>query len=388
MSQTALHLIWLMETAGVSAARARALLDHCETAEAVYALTTKQALTLVALHPEEQKRFEDKSLTHAEAILGKCRERGVRVMTIFDDAYPQRLKNIYDPPMVLYILGGLPDLSRLPAVSVVGHRKATPYGLAAAEKLGYQLSQAGYIVVSGMVKGIDGAAHKGALKGPTPTVAVFGTAIDSVYPAENTWLFKEILGHGAVVSEYPPGKPGHPYFFPQRNRIISGLSLGTVVVEAARKSGSLITANLALDQGRDVFAVPGAINVASSEGANDLIKKGAKLISDAYDVIAEYAPIYGSLPPPRREPTHSAARPKEEAPKPPSIRAAFAAPPPAAFPPTGDPILDALAVCPLHVDDLVSGTGQPEHTLMAALTMLELEGKVRQKPGKFFERLL
>jgi len=387
MSETARHLIWLMETAGVSAARARALLDHCETPEAVHALTLKQAMTITTLSLDEQKRFADKSLAHAEDILGKCSQRGVRVVSILDDAYPQRLKNIFDPPMVLYILGELPDLSRLPAVSVVGHRKATPYGLAAAEKLGYQLSQAGYIVVSGMAKGIDGAAHKGALKGPAPTVAVFGTAIDSVYPAENTWLFKEILGHGAVISEYPPGRVSHPYFFPHRNRIISGLSLGTVVVEAARKSGSLITANLALDQGRDVFAVPGAINVASSEGANDLIKKGAKLISDAYDVIAEYAPIYGSAPPPRREPERRESRPKEAAPKPQSIRGAFEAAP-AALPPTGDPVLDALAVCALHVDDLVSACNMPEHMLLAALTMLELEGKVRQKPGKFFERVL
>lgn len=382
------HLVWMMETAGLSAAKAGRLLRHFGDAGAVWRADPAHLAEAADLSAQEKKLLANKSLAQAEGILGKCKALGVQVMSIFDAEYPQRLKNIFDPPLILYILGRLPQMSTLPAVAIVGHRNATPYGLAAAEKIGYQLSRAGYIVVSGMAKGIDGAAHAGALKGDTPTVAVFGTAIDSVYPASNTHLFRQILQGGAVVSEYPPGKRGYPYFFPQRNRIISGLSLGTVVVEAGRKSGSLITANLALDQGRDVFAVPGSINASSSEGANDLIKKGARLISDAADVIAEYAPLYGlpapglaKVPPRGRPPGEPPAAPQRQ-----SIRGAFAAADAPPLPKTGDQVLDAIEGS-MDADQISAACGLPQHQVLARLTVLELEGRVCQQAGKLFCRI-
>lgn len=372
------HLIWMAETSGLTAAKAHRLLSRLESAEAVWKLKADEAARICELNSEEKRQFANKSLARAEDIMGKCKKANIQIMGIFDPAYPGRLKNIYDPPLVLYILGRLPEMFASPSVAIVGHRDATPYGLAAAEKLGYQLSEAGFIVVSGMAKGIDGASHKGALKGQTPTVAVFGTAIDQVYPFENIGLFRQILQSGAVISEYPPGTKAQRWFFPQRNRIISGLCLGTIVVEAGRKSGSLITAGLAVDQGRDVFAVPGSINAASSVGANELIKTGAILISGAQDVIEHYRPLYG-FPKAKAADADKTAGPS-------SIRGAFKAEVKPQRAKTGDPVLDSIGG-KTHVDDIVRQADLPEHQVLARLTVLELEGRVRQLAGKFFEVL-
>lgn len=377
------YLIWLVETAKIPADKCVRLLGHYGSGEAVYRANPEAAARECGLSADEAKGLATKSLKRTEGVLGDCKKQNVRIMTIFDDDYPHRLKNIFDPPPILYLRGRLPDFNSLPAISVVGQREATPYGLAAAEKLGYQLSMAGFVVVSGMARGVDGASHKGALKGRTPTVAVFGTAIDECYPKENLPLSRQILQSGAVISEYPPGTRGRPWFFPMRNRIISGLSLGTVVVEAGAKSGSLITANLALDQGHDVFAVPGPINAASSIGTNDLIKKGAKLISDVNDIIAEYAPLYGLSeahrePLPRHRAAPAAAQPQ-------TVRAVFERDKPMPVP-TGDPVLDAIGGA-AHIDEIIEKTGVAQHELLARLTVLELEGKIRQLPGKHFERI-
>ncbi len=392
------YLIWLVETAKIPPQKSHRLLSVLGDSEAVWRATAEQAGNIVQLTPEENRTFSDKGLREAEGILGRCKAMGVRVIGIFDNEYPDRLKNIYDPPTVLYLLGKLPDFDKIPSISIVGHRNATPYGIMAAEKLGQKLSESGFIVVSGMAKGIDGAAHRGALKGLVPTVAVFGTAIDQCYPAENVYLFHQILQRGAILSEYPPGKKGQAYYFPRRNRIISGLTLGTVVVEAGRKSGSLITANLALDQGRDVFAVPGSINASSSEGANDLIKKGAKLISDAYDVIIEYSGLYEGYfraLAARQEEIKSSrvmTRPQNIQPSQPAqqskpqkqtLSAVFGD---KAISSTGDIVLDAITV-KTHIDRLIETLNLPEGELMARLTILEIEGKIRQLAGKYFERI-
>lgn len=265
------YAVWLQET-GLNPRKAAKLALELGP-RAVWKSSGAELQRHCRLNAGELKRLEDRELQPARTILDRCRALSVTVLSIRDEAYPKRLREIYDPPLVLYVRGKLPDLNALPAIAVVGQRKATAYGLLLAEKLGFQLSQSGVCVVSGMAAGIDSAAHRGALQGETPTVAVFGTAIDHCYPASNTGLLRDILYQGAAISEYPPGKAGHPSFFPRRNRIISGLSLGVVVAEAPMKSGSLITAELALEQGRDVFAVPGGVDVPSSEGCNDLIAK-------------------------------------------------------------------------------------------------------------------
>lgn len=221
-----------------------------------------------------------------EQVLAKLTRAGIKFIFSDEPVYPPLLKEIYDPPKVLYFKGES-ALFQLPMVAVVGARKASPYGLAVAEKFGRELAEAGICVVSGMARGIDTAAHRGALSVNGPTVAVLGCGVDVVYPAENRRLMSEIADRGLVISEFPPGTGPAAGNFPVRNRIISGLAKGVVIIEAAEKSGSLITADCALEQGRDVFAVPGQISNPLNKGAHRLIKHGAKLVEDLSDILDE-----------------------------------------------------------------------------------------------------
>lgn len=214
-------------------------------------------------------------------------EAGVAVITIFDRQYPYLLKQTSQPPWVLYCKGNT-DLLNRPLIAMVGTRVPTSYGKRAAYDLAYQLSCSGFGVVSGMARGIDSESHRGALQGEGGTVAVLGTAVNEIYPPENRSLYDEIAQKGLIVSEYPFGTKGHPGLFPIRNRIIAGLSLGTVVVEAALKSGSLITADQSMEESRDVFAVPGPITSPKSQGALSLLKQGAKIVTCAEDIMEEY----------------------------------------------------------------------------------------------------
>ncbi len=390
------YLIWLAEVAALSPAKAVKLLEAFGTAKAVWETGLERLEKTVKLEESEKKRLQNRSLALPNQILGRCDLHHVQLLPITAPEYPDRLRNIYDPPLILYARGKLPDLNALPAIAVVGQRKATPYGRLVAEKMGFQLSCSGVVVVSGMAAGIDASAHTGAIKGPTPTIAVFGTAIDQCYPSYHAALMRSILYSGAVLSEYPPGKTTYASAFPRRNRIISGLCLGVVVAEAPEKSGSLITAGLALDQGRDVFAVPGSVDSPASAGCNDLIVKGAKLVRGARDILEEYAGMYDF----RTEELSDLFLPEEEQPPaspppPPKPKAARAEPLPpldlnAVFPKDrpadNDPVLDALEGI-VHLEDLAQKTGQPAHALMAKLTLLELKGRVRQLPGQYYEKI-
>ena len=210
----------------------------------------------------------------------------IRKISIDDKDYPKNLRNIFDPPHRLYANGAFLESDEI-SVAVVGSRRATPYGIEMAEKIGFELAARGVCVVSGMARGIDSAAHRGALKAKGRTIAVMGSGHDNIYPPENKELYHQIAKTGVVVTEYEGDMPPLPANFPQRNRIISGLALGVVVVEAAKNSGALITANLAAEQGREVFAVPGKISSATSSGTNELIKDGARLIQSVDDVLEE-----------------------------------------------------------------------------------------------------
>lgn len=385
------YLIWMTETAGFAPEATVELLKVFGSGEAVFRASEREIAACCALKERQKQALANRDLRRAEAILGECRRQNIQVLTILDEAYPQRLKNIFDPPVVLYIRGRLPDFNRLPAIALVGQRKATPYGLRAAEELGYHLSRRGVVVVSGMAEGADGAAHRGALKGGTPTVAVFGTAIDGCYPGFHGGLLRQILDRGAAVSEYPPGKRGYPSWFPRRNRIISGLCLGTVITEAPKRSGSLITASLALDQGRDVFAVPANIDAPASAGSNELIQHGAKLVRTAEDILEEYAGLYPFRPDERPAgATRPGAMgrqvaPPAGAPTPTPARDLSGVFHPAAQTPE-DPLLAAIhGVTPL--DTILERTGLTMNQALAKLTLLELQGVVRQLPGKQFEKL-
>ncbi|HBH60243.1 MAG TPA: DNA-protecting protein DprA [Nitrospiraceae bacterium] len=289
-------------------------------------------------------------------------KKGVRLVTLHDADYPEGLRNIHDAPMVLYVRGDLRETDKY-AVAMVGSRASTNYGIQIAERMGHKLASYGLTVVSGMARGIDTAAHKGALKGGGRTLAVLGSAIDVPYPASNRGLMRTIESSGAVISEFPFGTPPHKENFPRRNRIISALSFGVVVVEAARDSGSLITAACALDQGREVFAVPGNITSGNSRGTNDLIRKGAKLVESAEEVIEELRPqLKGAL----REDVTAFEKKLPEM--------------------TDDEktLYQYLDSEPKHIDTITREKSMTTGKALSILLTLELKGVIRQTEGKRF----
>ena len=280
------HWIWLQQAAGAGSAKPQKLLAAFGGIERVYGAGQEALAATGLLTERELTRLADKSLEKAQQIVGSCMEKGYRILTL--PQLPQRLRDIYAPPCVLYLWGELPAPDSDVYIAMVGTRNITPYGVEAATKLAAGLVHCGAVVVSGMAVGVDGASHRGALKGGGKTVAVIGCGIDIDYPAPHIELKRLIAQNGAVVSEYPPGARPDQTHFPARNRIIAGLSLGCVVVEAGRRSGSLITATLAAEMGRDVFAVPGSIFSPYSDGTNRLLRDGAKPVLTVIDILEEY----------------------------------------------------------------------------------------------------
>jgi DNA processing protein len=282
-----------------------------------------------------------------------------------DSEYPPLLKEIYDPPVVLYVKGRLEPPTRA-NIAIVGSRKTSYYGTEAARKFGFQLAGLGLTVVSGLARGIDSAAHGGALQARGRTVAVLGCGVDVIYPPENDKLYGQILeGGGAILSEFPMGAAPSRQTFPMRNRIVSGMSIGTLVVEAGRESGAMITANFANEQGRQVFAVPGRIDHALSRGCHRLIKDGAKLVDDVDDILSEFGHLFS---------VQRSATPAGEA--------------KVVIPLTGDQerILNALLDDETEIDQITARSGLPPAVVSAGLLMLEMKRLVKQLPGKRFVR--
>lgn len=294
-----------------------------------------------------------------ESELEKLSGTDIAVITYNDEEYPQSLKNIYDPPPFLYVRGKL-KREDCNAIAIVGSRRASDYGLRAANDISRELAEAGLTIVSGMAAGIDSAAHRGALAAKGRTIAILGCGADVCYPAENRRLYEQIAQTGAIVSEYAPGTEPDSYHFPARNRIISGLARAILVVEAGPKSGSLITARLALEQGRDVFAVPGSIYSYKTKGANQLIRSGAALVESGRDIVETLGMSTASTP--ERLP---ALDPEELAPEPRRV-------------------YDQLKAEPVHIDRLICETSLSSSRVSAALLELELSGFIRQLPGKHF----
>jgi DNA processing protein len=295
--------------------------------------------------------------------LKKVADVGGSILTFRDPAYPKNLLQIYDPPPLLYVRGAM-EHADPPMVAMVGSRRGSFYGRTVTKKISKELATAGVTVVSGMARGIDSAAHLGALEAGKNTVAVFGCGIDVIYPPENKKLFFDIIAHGAVISEFPLSTPPEGKNFPRRNRIISGVSLGVVIVEATTDSGSLITAAHALEQGREVFAVPGNIGMTTSKGTNRLIKQGAKLVEEAQDILTEILPQYdGSLPGGLAKKNNLPLLSNDE-----------------------DNILQLLSYTPLHIDE-ISRMSHKEIRLVATILLdLELKGVISQLGGKMFVR--
>lgn len=249
---------------------------------------SEEALLNAGLPEKERNALLDKNLWKAEQIIARCTKRDIGVLPVADSAYPKRLRNSPDAPMVLYYRGVLPDWDAKPFIGVVGTRKASAYGLQVAHQLGSQIASCGGFVVSGGAAGGDTAAMQGAMSAGYPVVGVLGCGVDVVYPHSNRKLFEKIVADGCLISEYPPGTEPKPWHFPARNRIISGVSNGVLVVEAPQKSGALITARYALEQGRDVFVVPGNINSPTCEGSNALLQEGATPVLSGWDVVSGY----------------------------------------------------------------------------------------------------
>ena len=382
------YWVWLAECRGVSNQARLALLRHFGSPEDVFYADTGEILLTEGITREQAKALEDHKLNKADKILADCQRLGLRILTIQDAEYPGRLQNIYDPPCLLYVKGRLPAIDEEAAVAVVGTRDCTPYGVACAEKLGYGLASGGAVVVSGLAKGIDAAASRGALRAGGVTVGVVGNGLDVHYPYESRYLYEDIAAAGALLSEYPPGTEPAGSHFPARNRIISGLSLATLVVEAPERSGALITAETAREQGRDVFAVPGPIDAPASVGCNRLIRDGAGLVSDAWDILREYA---GRFPEKlkqdeaREQPAvlgYQARQKAEPKPVPPSLDLNKSS--------LTDDQLNLLRAMsdeePALVDDLIEQTGIPTRRVLSALTLLEMEHMVTQHSGKRYTR--
>lgn len=323
-------------------------------------LATVEGLRGKAISALQRKEF----LRHPETEWETLQRKGVKLLALNDPEYPSNLSAIPDPPAVLFVRGEL-QARDLVAVAVVGSRAASPMGMIFTEKLSGELALNGVTIVSGFAVGIDSAAHRGALKAGGRTIAVLGCGLDIDYPYGQGGLRDEIAASGALVTEFPLGTPPVAGHFPQRNRIISGLSLGVVVVEAAHRSGSLITARLALEQGREVFAVPGMAHHYRSVGPHRLLREGAKLVEGAEDVLEELRPLI------RR----SAAPPGE-----PDERET----PVSGLEPDELQALRELDGNPRHIDEIARSTQWPVGKVMAVLSNLELKGVARQLPGKYF----
>ncbi len=301
--------------------------------------------------------------------LAQLQQRRISVLTYLDSRYPGPLKRIADPPPLLYVQGSLEESDRR-AVAIVGTRKVSTVGRAFAEELASDLAALGFTIISGLARGVDAAAHRGALAGQGRTLAVMGCGLDRTYPADHRQLRESIEKQGAVLSELPLGAAPHSYHFPRRNRIISGLSLGVVVTEATVQSGSLITARLAGEQGREVFAVPGFVKAENSRGPNSLLKDGARLVESAQDIVEELLP---QLDAPFREQLSARGSAKK---RPGLVLAADEA-----------RVYEALSVLPQSIDDVIRRSDLPAAQVAALLLSLELKNCIRQMPGNEYVRL-
>lgn len=349
---------------GVGNVMYRNLLRHFGTPERIF-----QAAA------DELRKVEGISSKAVEAILGfkptsaidreleLIQKHNATIVTLASACYPENLRHIYDPPPYLYVKGEITGQDQN-AVAVIGSRDASAYGLRAADTISRDLAASAITIVSGMARGIDSQAHRAALAAGGRTIAVLGSGLDVVYPAENRRLYNAIASHGAIVSEFPMGTEPNSYNFPARNRIISGLSLGILVVEAGLKSGSLITARLALDQGRDVFAVPGSVYSERSRGAHQLLRSGARLVEGAADILEELQYKIDIYPKPELKSDESANGLGPETAK----------------------IYGLLKKAPVHIDEIILRAALPSGRISSILLDLELGNRIRQLPGKRFVR--
>lgn len=415
------HWVWLATRSGIGVRGRAELLRRFGTAERIYAMDRAALQAEEGLRRSWLEPLLDKTLDGAERILAQCDRFDIRLLTYAEPAYPERLRNIADPPALLYYQGRLPDFDHEAAIAVVGSRRCSAYGLLHAKKFSRLIAASGGLVMSGGARGIDTMALQSAMDLPEPVVCVLACGLDIAYPPENGQLFAQIASRGCLLSEYPPGTSPMRGNFPVRNRILSGLSVGVLVVEASAQSGALITARLALEQGRDVFAIPGNLGVASCEGTNRLLREGALMPENGWELLQEYTHLFpGKLADGRRREVmeqrfgshYAAAVPAQPLPERPAKPARPAAPSPEKSPaldkkdidnPPARPYSDrkkappalsgdeaavyaALTPEPILADLLTEHTGLPPQRLLAAMTMLQIKGLAKKLPGNRYQR--
>lgn len=407
------HWIWLATRPDMSDREKLAALAYFSDPEDVFCGDKGGYQNLEGVSAKAVEALLDKDLSQAHKILRQCADKDIRICAFGDKEYPKRLKHISDPPMVLYYKGMMPDFDEQPVIAVVGTRRPSAYGISVARRMGYQIAGCGGLVVSGLAKGIDAAAMAGALTAGNSVVGVLGCGVDVVYPKENKTLQLDTQRQGCLISEFPPETPPYRWNFPKRNRIISGLSCGVLVVEAPEISGSLITARQASEQGRDVFVVPGNIDMPSFAGSNALLREGAIIVSSGWDVVSEYQGIY-----PDKVHKNLALVKTEQIPQENQTAAKVAQKPysfkkNASFGESNEKImvdkpaqdaysdqsstyqpasqeerivLEQLGGHERHVDELIALTKLPVGKLLSILTMLEIKGALVRLPGKRFRR--
>lgn len=400
------HWIWLTIRKYIGIRGCVSLISKFGSAEQIYEMSAEEYRAEGLNSQKVIASLSDKSLDSAYELMELCRRKGIKILTYGDEIYPTRLKNIPDPPMVLYYKGEFPQVDSEAGIGVIGTRDCSLYGLYNAKEFGKSIACGGGMVVSGGARGIDTMALKGALEGQTPVICVLGSGIDVIYPPENEPLFHEITKHGCVISEFRPGTGPLGSNFPVRNRLISGLSLGIVVVEAPENSGAMITASQALEQGRDVFAIPGNIGIASCQGSNRLLREGAFMAECGWDVLSEYQHLFpGKIFDPKKaenmkkllasrysntlpiyspvyenpfrqkkidnksEKTYSDVKPKE-------VKMSA----------DEKLVLDCLSTELIHADNIAANTGLPAGRVAAAITTLQIKKLVSRESGNYVKR--
>jgi len=360
------YWIWLYSIDGVGVKNFGKLLAHYGSASSVYDNAKNEELNNVVGQSLASKIKENANVRYAQSRISELDKKGITAICQINEYYPNLLSKIYDPPVMIFATGILEVLKNDNTIAMVGTRKCTDYGKRSALTLSKELSDAGIIVVSGMANGIDSFAHRGCLDGKSPTIAVLGCGVDIIYPSSNNLLYKRIKENGVIISEYWPGVKPSQTTFPARNRIISGISKGVVVIEAPQKSGALITVDFALDQGRDVFATPGSIASLASSGTNKLIQEGAKLVLTADDILSEYGIVQDKKKDNKRSIEIDTQNLSEE-----EIN-----------------ILQALGTAEFSYSELFEAVSEISQinagTFGAGLTMLELQGIIIQLPGNIY----
>lgn len=369
--ENTIYWVWLCSLSGIFPNKITALLEHFETIEEIYKAEAADYKGIPGITRGDSLVLNSKDLTHARQVIEKTEKSGASILTFDDKNYPDSLRKIPNPPYVLYIKGEIMPWDRLLCIGVVGTRRCSEYGIKATQHIAYGLALRGITLVSGMARGIDTAAAVAALEAGNKTIAVLGCGIDVVYPRENDKLMKRITENGAVITEYPPGSPPLKNHFPERNRIISGLSKGILVSEAPEASGALITARYALETGKDLFVVPGDIFKYSSLGSNKLLKEAGKATMCAQDILEEYPlDVQKLLPPENSEKTVNNVRnvsidddrymnlDKDE-----------------------KAVIGLLIKGNLHIDEIQADSGIDIGRLNSVLPMLEMTGLIKKLPG-------